>query len=68
MSVALQALGATVIPENRGGGLSFVLSFRFLGVGLWPIIWLPLISISFTGAVVAASSLGIASAYLLAKQ
>ena len=68
MSVALQALGATVIPDNRGGGLSFVLSFRFLGVGLWPIIWLPVINYSFTGAVVAASSLGIASAYLLAKK
>ena len=68
MSVALQALGATAIPDNRGGGLSFVLSFRFLGVGLWPIIWLPVIRHSFTGTVIAASSLGVASTYLLAKK
>ena len=68
MSVALQALGTTAIPSNRGGALSFVLSFRFLGVGLWPIIWLPVINYSFVGAVLATSSLGLVSAYLLAKK
>jgi len=67
MSVVLQALGATAIPNNRGGSLSFILSFRFLGVGLWPIIWIPVIDRSFAGAVIAASSLGLVSAYLLSK-
>ena len=67
MSVVLQALGATAIPNNRGGSLSFILSFRFLGVGLWPIIWIPVINRSFTSAVLAASSLGLMAAYLLFK-
>ena len=67
MSVVLQALGATEIPDNRGGTLSFVLSFRFLGVGLGPIIWIPVIEKSYEGAMLGASALGLISIYLLSK-
>jgi len=67
MSVVLQALGATEIPDNRGGTLSFILSFRFLGVGLGPIIWIPVIEQSYEGAMLGASALGLISIYLLSK-
>ena len=67
MSVVLQTLGATQIPDNRGGTLSFILSFRFLGVGLGPIIWIPVIEQSFKGAILGASALGLATVYLLSK-
>jgi MFS family permease len=65
MSVVLQALGATEIPDNRGGTLSFILSFRFLGVGLGPILWIPVIEQSYKGAMLGASAFGIISIYLL---
>ena len=67
MSVVLQTLGATQIPDNRGGTLSFILSFRFLGVGLGPIIWIPVIEQSFKGAILGASALGLVTVYLLSK-
>ena len=66
MSVVLQALGATEQPDNRGGTLSFVLSFRFLGTGLVPVLWIPILEKSYEAAILGASALGLITIYLLA--
>ncbi len=65
MSVVLQALGATELPDNRGGTLSFVLSFRFLGTALVPVLWIPILERSYEAAILGASALGIISLYFL---
>lgn len=57
--VALQGIGATVVPDNRGGALSFLLAFRFLGHALGPIIWLPVFAVSVRGSIIGASLLGV---------
>lgn len=57
--VVFQALGATIMPENRGGALSFLLSFRFLGHAAGPIALIPLIGASATTALVLAGGLGL---------
>ena len=40
--VAVQALATVAVPENRGGAVSAVLSFRFAGYAISPLIWLPI--------------------------
>jgi len=57
--VVFQSLGATIMPDNRGGALSFLLSFRFLGHAAGPIVLLPLINASATTAFVTAGAFGI---------
>ncbi|BAN00490.1 MFS transporter [Ilumatobacter coccineus] len=42
--VNLQHLAAVAVPDNRGGALSSVLSFRFFGHALGPVIWVPLLA------------------------
>ncbi len=61
VAVVFQALGATVMPENRGGALSFLLSFRFVGHALGPALFVPLVSDTATTALLLAASLGLAS-------
>ncbi len=39
--VALQSLATVAIPDNRGGAVSVVLGFRFAGLALSPLIWIP---------------------------
>ncbi len=41
--VIFQSLGATIMPENRGGALSFLLSFRFLGHAAGPATLIPVV-------------------------
>lgn len=41
--VVFQSLGATLLPENRGGGLSFLLSLRFVGHALGPLVFVPMV-------------------------
>ncbi|MCP4960015.1 MAG: MFS transporter [Actinomycetia bacterium] len=52
--VSFHAIGAGAIENNRGGGLSMMLAYRFAGVGLSQIIWLPVFtrnpSLAFAGA------------------
>ncbi len=67
MSVVLQALGATEVPNNRGGTLSFVLSFRFFGTGLLPVMWLPVLEKSYEAAILGSSALGLIAIYLLTR-
>jgi len=57
--VAYQATGATIAPDNRGGALSFLLAFRFVGHALGPILLLPLFDVSYAGTFVAAGALGL---------
>lgn len=42
LTVALQNLTMTAIPDNRGGALSAVSAFRFAGSALAPLAWLSL--------------------------
>ncbi len=57
--VVFQALGASIMPENRGGALSFLLSFRFVGHAVGPIVFVPLIDWSARGAFFMAAGLGL---------
>lgn len=57
--VVFQAIGATIMPDNRGGALSFLLSFRFVGHAVGPIVFIPLIDRSVQGTFLAASALGL---------
>jgi MFS family permease len=57
--VVFQALGASIMPENRGGALSFMLSFRFVGHAVGPILFIPLIDWSVRGAFFMAAGLGL---------
>jgi ACDE family multidrug resistance protein len=61
VAVVFQALGATIMPDNRGGALSFLLSFRFLGHAAGPAAFVPLVEQSAPLAFVLAGSLGLIS-------
>ncbi|MCP5026163.1 MAG: MFS transporter [Actinomycetia bacterium] len=39
--VAIQSLATSAIPDNRGGAISVVLAFRFAGLAMAPLIWIP---------------------------
>lgn len=58
IAVVFQALGASLMPENRGGALSFLLSFRFVGHAVGPLVFIPLITESVELAFFLAASLG----------
>ncbi|MCP3938560.1 MAG: MFS transporter [Actinomycetia bacterium] len=64
--VSFHAIGAGAIENNRGGGLSMMLAYRFAGVGLSQIIWLPVFtrnpSLAFAGAA-AVGSVAIAASW-----
>jgi len=64
--VVFQALGASIMPENRGGALSFLLGFRFLGHALGPIMFIPLVDWSVRGAFFIAASLGVVTLAVIA--
>jgi len=65
--VVLQGLASTIIPGNRGGALSFVLAFRFLGHAAYPLLWLPVLDTSVTAAFLASACLGIATLFFFAR-
>jgi MFS family permease len=44
--VALNTLGLSVVPANRGGAISLVQAFRFGGGALAPLAWLPLYNLA----------------------
>ena len=58
VAVVFQALASTIVPDNRGGALSFILAFRFLGHGLGPVIWIPVLERNVPLAFLGAASLG----------
>lgn len=57
--VLFQALGATIMPDNRGGALSFLLAFRFLGHAAGPALFIPLIAWSAPITLVLSGALGL---------
>jgi MFS family permease len=64
--VVLQTTAATSAPDNRGGALSFMLSFRFVGHGLGPVVWIPVVAWSAPVAFIASAALGIVTLVVLA--
>ncbi len=63
--VVMQALSASIMPANRGGALSFLMSFRFVGHALGPIVFVPLIDWSVRGAFFTAAALGLVTAAVI---
>ncbi len=57
--VILQNLAAIAVPDNRGGALSSVLCFRFVGHGLGPLVWVPMFAWNPSWTFVIASGLGL---------
>lgn len=43
--VAIQSLATSAVPDNRGGAVSVVLAFRFSGLAVAPLIWIPVFEI-----------------------
>jgi MFS family permease len=54
LTVALQSLTVRTLPTNRGGALSVVSAFRFVGSAVAPATWLPLYHSSPASAFAAA--------------
>lgn len=59
IATSFQSLAAVAVTGNRGGGISFVLSHRFLGSAIGPLIWLPVYSNSPASAFLGCASLGV---------
>lgn len=57
--VVFQKIGASMMPDNRGGALSAVMSFRFIGHAAGPLLWVPVFGRSVAAAFVGAGLLGI---------
>ncbi len=57
--VNLQRLAAVAVPENRGGALSSVLSFRFIGHASGPLIFLPVVEWNAAWGFAIAAGLGV---------
>ena len=57
--VVFQKVGASIVPENRGGALSAVLSFRFVGHAVGPLIWVPVFERSVSTAFIGSAALGL---------
>ena len=56
--IVIQGLGATIVPDNRGGALSFLLAFRFIGHAVGPLLWLPVFDVSVRWSFIGAGLLG----------
>ncbi|MFV0523590.1 MAG: MFS transporter [Acidimicrobiales bacterium] len=62
VAVCFANLAALAVPDNRGGALSSVLAFRFLGHAVGPLIWVPVFERESAAAAYAgAASLGLVS-------
>jgi MFS family permease len=67
LTVALQNLAVRQVPANRGGAVSVASAFRFAGLAVAPLLWLPLYHRSAEVAFIAAGCCGaLAAAALLA--
>jgi predicted MFS family arabinose efflux permease len=65
--INLQHLAAVAVPENRGGALSSVLAFRFMGHAVGPLLWVPVFAVSPPWAFAGASGLGVVTLIALAS-
>ncbi|MEM9466452.1 MAG: MFS transporter [Actinomycetota bacterium] len=70
IALNLQRLAAVAVPDNRGGALSSVLAFRFLGHAAGPLVFVPMLEWSAPVAFATASALGVVTlaVYLTAEQ
>jgi MFS family permease len=59
VTVVLHRVAAVIVPANRGGALSAVLSFRFLGFAIGPLIWVPVLTTDVNAAFVGSALLGL---------
>lgn len=59
IALNLQRLAAVAVPENRGGALSSVLAFRFLGHAAGPLMFVPMLEWSAPVAFAVAAGLGV---------
>ena len=57
--INIQHLSAIAVPENRGGALSTVMSFRFVGHAVGPLLLVPVFSSSPEAAFLGAAALGL---------
>ncbi len=57
--VVFQKVGASIVPENRGGALSAILSFRFVGHAVGPLLWVPVFQRSVEAAFIGSAGLGV---------
>lgn len=57
--IVLQQLGASIVPANRGGALSAMLSFRFFGHAIGPLVWVPVLERNQQTAFVGSAALGL---------
>lgn len=64
--VVFQSVGSSVLPDNRGGALSFLLGFRFIGHAVGPLLFLPLIDTSAGPAFVISAVLGLVTVGVVA--
>jgi MFS family permease len=64
--VAVQSLATSAVPDNRGGAVSAILSFRFAGYAISPLLWLPLHTVDPTLAFLGAGLLMAPTALALA--
>jgi MFS family permease len=63
--INLQNLAAIAVPDTRGGALSSVLAFRFIGHALGPLIWVPVFDTAASWAFIGAAALGIVTSVAL---
>ncbi len=63
--INLQHLAAVAVPKNRGGALSSVLAFRFMGHALGPLVWIPVFDADPRWAFAGASAVGFVTLFAL---
>ena len=69
ISTGFQLLAAMGSPNNRGGGVSMVLSHRFLGHAIGPLLWVPIFERNVSMAYIGAAAFGaISIAFVYASQ
>ena len=57
--IVIQRIGTSVLAANAGGGLSALLSFRFVGHAIGPLVWVPVLERSEVTAFVGSGLLGL---------
>ncbi len=68
LTIVFQTAATVAVPDNRGGALSYVLAYRFLGHGVGPLVWLAVFDRSVAGSFVGAAALGIVVIIVFARR
>ncbi len=63
--INIQNLSAVAVPDNRGGAVSSVMSFRFFGHAAGPVMWLPVFDRSPEAAFLGVGALGLVTTVAL---